>query len=96
MNLEWHKDKEQANIKKHGLDFSFADHMGKDPLGVVIYDKFENGEHRYHAIAMAGETLLVLVHTYPDPANEDRIWVIGLRKATPHERKQYEEGGYDG
>ena len=96
MNLEWHKDKEQANIKKHGLDFSFADHMGKDPLGVVIYDKFENGEHRYHAIAMAGETLLVLVHTYPDPANEDRIRVIGLRKATPHERKQYEEGGYDG
>ena len=61
MNLEWHKDKEQANIKKHGLDFSFADHMGKDPLGVVIYDRFENGEHRYHAIAMAGETLLVLV-----------------------------------
>jgi uncharacterized DUF497 family protein len=44
------------------LDFSFAEHMAKDPLGVVIYDRYENGEHRHHAIAMVGETSLVLVH----------------------------------
>ena len=96
MRLEWHEDKEKANIRNHGLDFSLAQHVANDPLGVLVYDRYENGEHRYHVIAMVGGTCLVLVHTYPDPEDEDWIRVIGLRVATPHERKRYEEGRYDG
>ena len=32
-----------------------------------------------------------MVHVYPDPDDEEWIHVIGLREATSHERKRYEE-----
>jgi uncharacterized DUF497 family protein len=34
--------------------------------------------------------IVVVVHTYPDPDDETRVHVIGLREATAHERKRYE------
>jgi uncharacterized DUF497 family protein len=89
-------DKEEENKRKHGLDFSFAPIIFSDPLVLIVYDRYENGEHRYHAIATIGWTCFVLVHAYPDPDNEDLVRVIGLREATPYERKRYEEGDYDG
>ncbi len=92
MLLEWNEAKERRNVKKHGLDFSLARLLVRDPLGIVVYDRFENREHRYHLLAIVGATCLVLVHTYPDPDNEDRMRVIGLRKATAHERRHYEAG----
>lgn len=92
MDIEWDEDKERRNILKHGLDFSLAAHVAADPLGMVVHDRFQNGEHRFHAIGIVGGKCLVLVHTYPDPEDEDWIRVIGLREATAHERKRYEEG----
>jgi uncharacterized DUF497 family protein len=91
MRITRDKSKEKDNISKHGLDFSFAPYIAADPLGVLVYDRYENGEHRYHAIGVVGGKCLVLVHTYPDPDDDDWIRVIGLREATAHERKRYEE-----
>jgi uncharacterized protein len=65
------------------------------PLAVTIYDRFANGEHRWHTFAHVANTLLLLVHAYPDPDDEDWIRVIGLREATAHERKRYEERNLD-
>ncbi len=65
MLLEWDEAKERRNVQKHGLDFSLARLLVRDPLGIVVYDRFENGEHRYHLLATVGATCLVLVHTYP-------------------------------
>lgn len=86
--------KEQLNIRKHGLDFSFAEAILGDPLAATVYDRFEGGEHRWHTIGAVGSNLkvLVLVHTYPDPDDDEWIHVIGLRLATPNERRHYEEG----
>jgi len=95
MQLEWDEDKEVANVAKHGLDFSFAAQVLSDRLGVVIYDRFENGEHRYHAIGLVGWKCLVLVHSYPNPDDDRVIRVIGLRDATTHERRRYEESDFD-
>ena len=53
MLLEWNEAKERRNVKKHGLDFSLARLLVRDPLGIVVYDRFENGEHRYHLLATA-------------------------------------------
>jgi uncharacterized DUF497 family protein len=91
MILEWDDAKEKANVTKHGVDFSFAEHVVTDPLCALVYDRLENGEHRYHAVAVVGRKCLVVVHAYPDPDDESHIRVIGLREATPHERKRYEE-----
>ncbi len=92
MNIIWNEGKEQQNFAKHGLDFSLAPYVITDPLCAVVYDRYENGEHRYHAVGVVAGKCLVLVHTYPDPDDEDSIRVIGLRKAEAHERKRYEEG----
>jgi uncharacterized DUF497 family protein len=92
MQVEWDSRKEKRNAEKHELDFSFAVAMLGDPLGPIVYDRFDNGEHRYHLVTVVGGTCLVMVHTYPDPNDEDFVRVIGLRKATANERKHYEAG----
>jgi uncharacterized DUF497 family protein len=85
--------KEQRNIAKHGLDFSLAEAVFADPLASEVYDRFENGEHRYHLCGLAGSTsrLITVVYTFPDPNDEDTIRVISVRKATKPERRRYEE-----
>ncbi|MEO5760585.1 MAG: hypothetical protein ABIQ51_27435 [Mesorhizobium sp.] len=35
--------------------------------------------------------VLLVVHTYPDRDDEDRIRIVGARKATSHERRRYEQ-----
>jgi uncharacterized DUF497 family protein len=86
---------EAANRKKHGVGFSLADVICNDPLAATVYDRYENGEHRWHTFGVVEGTLFLMVHTYPDPDDEAWIRVIGLRKATQSERRHYEEGHFD-
>ena len=94
MKFTFDPQKEKINLAKHGYDFSFARLLFADPLAVSAYDRFENGEHRYHLIGAVGGGFKVLlaVYTLPDPEDDEWIQVIGLREATAHERRRYEEG----
>ncbi len=94
LQITWDHAKERINKQKHGLDFSFASLVFDDPLAVTLYDRFENAEHRWHTIGAVGGgyTILLVVHTFPDPQEEERVHVIGVRAVTPHERRRYEEG----
>ena len=94
LRLDKDPSKEASNRSKHGLDFSFAELMFRYPLAVEVYDRFENGEHRWHTLSQVGGKLLLVVYTYPDPGDQDWIRVIGLREATPHERRRYEQGTF--
>jgi uncharacterized DUF497 family protein len=60
-----------------------------------VYDRYENGEHRWHTLAWVSGKLLLVVHTFPDPDDGEWVRVIGLREATPPERRRYEEGEFD-
>ena len=94
MHITWDPAKERRNRRKHkGLDFAFAAAVFADPLAITVFDRVENGEERWHTIGVAGAGLKVLlvVHTFPEPDDEERVHVIGLREATPHERRRYEE-----
>ena len=95
MRIEFDRAKESANKRKHGLDFSFASLVFQDALAVTVYDRHEKGEDRWHSFGTVAGYLLLVVHTYPDPDDDQWIRVIGLREATPHERKRYEEGSFD-
>jgi uncharacterized protein len=89
----WDAEKERRNLAKHGLDFTFADVVFSDPHLAIVFDRVEDGEERWHAIGLVDEyrTLLV-VHSYPDPDDDELIRIIGLREVTRSERTNYEEG----
>lgn len=94
MMFEWDEDKAVKNLAKHDVAFELAREVWDDPLHVILLDRIENGEQRWHAIGLVGSVIiLVVVHAYPDPHDERRIRMIGARKATKHERKRYEQEG---
>jgi uncharacterized protein (DUF4415 family) len=53
---------------------------------VVLPDRIEGGEQRWHAICIVGSVaLLLFVPANPDLQEEDRIQIAGAGKATCHE-----------
>jgi uncharacterized DUF497 family protein len=94
MIFEWDPAKAASNLEKHGVGFELAQEVWHDPLYVILPDRVVDGEQRWHAIGLVGAvTILLVVHVYPDPDDEDRIRFVSARKATAHERKRYEQEG---
>ena len=92
MRFEWSATKARQNFVKHGVPFELARRVWNDPLHVIVLDRIENGEQRWHAIGSVSEVvLLVVVHTYPAEDDSGWIRIIGARRATPAERRRYEE-----
>ena len=89
MKIIWDTKKAAANIRKHsGIEFSHAATVLDDPMAVTIEDS-QHGEQRFVTIGsdILGR-VLVVVYAY---AGEEEIRLISARKATPKERKTYEE-----
>jgi uncharacterized DUF497 family protein len=92
--FEWDGEKATSNLAKHGVSFELAQEVWSDPLHVILPDRVEGREERWHAIGIVGAVVvLVVAHNHPEPDNEDRIRIISARKATSHERKRYEQEG---
>lgn len=94
MTFEWDHEKAASNFAKHGVSFELARKVWNDPLHVILPDRVEGGEQRWHALGLVGSVVvLVVVHSYPDPSDEDRTRIISARKATRQERQRYEQEG---
>jgi uncharacterized DUF497 family protein len=92
VRFEWDPEKARRNLAKHGVSFDLARRVWEDPLHVLVPDRIETGEQRWHAIGLVGSVVvLVVVHSYPDAEDEERVRIIGARKATTGERKRYEQ-----
>jgi uncharacterized DUF497 family protein len=90
--FEFDPAKAAANVAKHGVSFELAQTVWDDPLHLIVPDRVADGERRYHAIGLVGHVvLLVVVHMYPGSEDEDRVRIIGARRATRHERRRYED-----
>jgi len=87
MEYEWDEQKAASNLSKHGIDFADAATALEDEAAITIADAFSD-EERFVTIGMdiLGR-LLVVVYTW---RGEDTIRLISARKATAHERRQYE------
>ncbi len=92
MHFEWDSRKDTANRRRHRISFDLAREVWDDPLHVTTFDRIDaNGEWRWHTFGEIDGILILVVHTYPDPDDEAQIRIISARKATPHERRRYEE-----
>ncbi|MBU4273019.1 MAG: BrnT family toxin [Planctomycetes bacterium] len=87
MRLEWDEHKNQANIRKHGLDFVDAWEMFTMPMLVAADDREDYGEERWIGVGLLQALVAVVVYVERD---EDVIRIISLRKALSHERAKYE------
>jgi uncharacterized DUF497 family protein len=94
MLITWREDKYHRNIRKHGLDFRLVEHVVADPFAVTLFDRYEDGEERWHTVGTlltgASFKVLVVVHIYPEYEDDTWIHVISLRPADHAERRRYE------
>ena len=90
VRFEWDESKDRANIAKHGVGFAEATRVFSDPHVIIREDRVVAGEQRLHAIGYVDHILLV-VHTVREEGLNATIRLISARRATPTERKLYEE-----
>ncbi len=85
--FEWDPKKAVMNRKKHGVSFPDATPVFSDPNALTIDLQDADGEERHVTLGMDDVgRILTVVHTYRGP----RTRIISARKATSHERRQYE------
>jgi uncharacterized DUF497 family protein len=90
MRVVWDVREAAVNIRNHGIEFSHAATVLDDPMAVTVEDT-RHGEQRFVTVGsdIIGR-MLVVVYSY---SGEEEIRLISARKATPKERRVYEEKG---
>jgi uncharacterized protein len=86
---EWDPRKAKANLRTHRVSFEEAVTVFLDPLAVTYPDlDHSRAEMREITIGHSAiQRVIFISHTQ----RKERIRIIGARKATSKERKQYEE-----
>jgi uncharacterized DUF497 family protein len=87
VEFEWDPEKEQANIRKHGVNFTEAATVFGDPLELTISDPDHSiGEYRFLSMGHSIRNRILVV-SYTE--RENRIRIISARTASPKERRQH-------
>src|SRR5258708_1000045 len=66
VNFEWDEDKNQKNIRKHGLDFADAWEIFEAPMQTALDKSADYEEDRWTAIGLLGNRVVVVVFTERD------------------------------
>jgi uncharacterized DUF497 family protein len=90
VRFEWDQSKNRANIAKHGIGFDEARRIFSDPHVIIREDRVVDGEKRLHPLGYV-ERVLLVVHTVREEGLGAIIRIVSAPKATPAERKLYEE-----
>jgi len=75
------------------LSFATAVRVFDDPFHLSQLDPHRDGD-RWRTLGSVGAVVILVVHTLPEEsiiADEPIGRIISARKATPHERRAYEE-----
>ena len=83
---EWDEAKRQANLVKHGLDFTAADGFDWVTAKQSPDNRQAYGEGRTVALGLLGGRVHVLIFT----RRGDRVRIISLRKANAREVRQWQ------
>jgi uncharacterized DUF497 family protein len=77
------------------VSFEEARQVFQDPLHISVQDRIESGEQRWRTVgAVQGVAILLVAHTVTeedaDGGSVEVIRIISARRATPRERRRYE------
>lgn len=87
MKLEFARDKNRANLRKHGISLQAAAEMDLLAARIFVDDRRDYGEARFRAYGWVGDRLHMLAFTM----HGDVERASSLRKASERERKRYEQ-----
>ena len=92
MKFEWDPEKNDVNLKKHGVSFDEAETVFEDERAVTIYDeKHSYDEDRFKIIGISRKLReLTVCHCYRNSIETVRI--ISAWRATKNEARLYERG----
>ena len=90
MHWTWEPAKDRENLLKHHVEFDTAQLVFSDPFMLMQEDIFPF-EQRWRTLGRIEGEVFLVIHTWPE-SDEDFGRIISARKATPHERRIYEEG----
>jgi uncharacterized DUF497 family protein len=93
-DFEWDVAKARLNRSKHDVSFEEAATIFLDSRMVTVYDgRHSEWEDRWVTLGIsAAGRLLVVCHTFRErTAASQLIRIISSRKATPSERRHYQE-----
>ena len=83
--FEWNEIKNDANIRKHGIDFDDAISIFDGPTVEGPDNRFDYGEDRVLAFGATNGQVLAVVYTM----RGDVCRIISARKAEKNERRKY-------
>ena len=90
LRFEWDPQKATRNLAKHGVPFEEAATVFGDPLGHITSDpRHSVSEERFVLLGFSRRQRLLAV-MFAERAQAIRI--ISARRATPRERRDYEQG----
>ncbi len=88
MRFSWDPRKANANFRKHRIAFAEAVTVFADPLALII----EDPAHAARALIVGESTeQRILLVVFVEIVDRE-VRIISARRATPHERRRYEEG----
>jgi len=89
LKFEWDRKKAAANARKHGVSFEEAATCFDDPRACYLRNEAPSYEDRLILIALSlKQRLLFVVHA---EVGRDAIRIISARKASPAQRRIYDE-----
>ncbi len=88
MLFAWDPNKASVNLRKHRISFEEAVTTFLDPLALFVTDYSHSGRAILIGESIKSRMLLVVFIEISDR----EVRIISARRATAHERKQYEEG----
>jgi uncharacterized protein len=94
MQFDWDEAKNQANVRKHGIDFAEVSEMFDQEMLVELDDRLDYGEERWVGTGFLKRDVAVVVWT---ERWGDVIRIISARRATLYERERFEQylsGGF--
>ena len=88
MKFEWDENKNEANMRKHEIDFKDIPEIFDGPMIINFDDRVDYNEDRYIGIGVLRSIISVVIFV---EKGENVIRIISARKANKNESKTFEK-----